>query len=71
MANFSIPIPDAALLRIRAAWGHPDPETGTWVSATAIEVRNDVKAYIQRRVRDYEADIARKAKENEVGGESW
>ncbi len=72
MATLSVTVPDAALPRIRAAFGHAesllDP---TWVPATAAEIQAWMRQQLKQRVIDYEggiaADAARAGVSSDVG----
>lgn len=55
MATLTITIPDAAVTRIRAAFG-----SGT-TPATVQEVQLQIRDYIKSRVLDYEISSARDA----------
>jgi len=72
MATISITVPDSALPRLRAAFGHPDPVTpGAWVDATNAEVMAAVKAALKSKVIDHETTIAAMADRATRSSESW
>jgi len=72
MATISITVPDTALPRLRAAFGHPDPlNPSVWVDATNAEVQAAVKTSIKGKVIDYETTLAAMADRATRSGESW
>jgi len=72
MATISITIPDSALPRLRAAFGHPDPlNPSVWVDATNAEVMAFVKGHLKGKVIDYETTLAAIADRASRAGESW
>lgn len=70
MATLSIDIPDNAVPRLRAAFGHFDSNQ-QWVDATAAEVTARVKGFLREQVINYETTKAAMAIREAKAKEQW
>lgn len=60
MANLTITVPDAAIARIQAAFGHTDSTVAPAVVtlATLAEIREAIKGFVRSKVQNYESNQA-------------
>ncbi len=70
MATLNVTVPDAAVSRIQAAFGHASLPDNVWVNATQPEVIARLKAFLRTRVVDYETALADKVKADELAAEA-
>lgn len=70
MANITLTVPDAAVPRIRDAFGHPNLD-GTRTPATVAEVQATLQNYIKGCVVEYETAKQAMATRNAIGQENW
>jgi hypothetical protein len=71
MAQFTLTIPDAVVPRIRAAFGHFDIETATWINATLGEVQTRLLAFLKENVIAYETTEQAKIHRQTLTEETW
>ena len=71
MAQLTITIPDAAVPRIRRAFGRLNPLTNEWADATAAEVLEVIKTTIKSRVLEYELGLDAMQNRETKSKEQW
>lgn len=71
MAQLIIEVPDAAVPRIRLAFGRDEYLTNVRLPATVSEVQGQVKRFIKDMVKGYEATQASKSVRETVSKEEW